>query len=232
MNDPELYKRSLNLRDHEKEFLEKYSQMIQWRTDRQDSLLDIGCAGGDVTNDLIIPFLPDTFSRVVGVDLSENMVKYANENYATQKVTFEQLDISGDVGDFLQKHGQFDHVTSFLTLNIIPKQRIALENIYKLLKPNGNILFYIIGKHRRYDMYYILREKWNKYLTKMDVDNAVSPYHHQDNPVEMLTNLLKDVGFRMPHVEMVEKMIYHHDRNKCKGDLRQATFNVQTLSNN
>lgn len=230
MNDPDLYKKWNILRDHEKEVLEKYSQMIQWRTDRRDSLLDIGCAGGDITNDLILPLLPETFTRVVGVDFNENMVQYANENFATEKVSFEKLDIICDVREFLGRHGQFDHITSFLCLHLVPDQKSAMENIYKLLKPNGDILLYIIAEHRLFDMYYGLYDKWKKYLPK--VDNVISPYYHRVNPVEVLTNLLKDVGFQLPYVEVVKKTLFYNDLNVYKGKLLSKSFQFLVLTSN
>lgn len=214
MNDPSTYKQWNPLRDHESEILKNYSKMIKWRTDRLDSVLDIGCAGGDVTNDFILPLLPETFTRLVGVDVSETMVRFANDNYATPKVSFERLDIGVCISDFLKMHEPFDHVISLLCLHLIPDQKTAMENIYKLLKPTGDCLLYIIAEQRLFDMYYDLYSKWNKYLPK--VDNFISPYYHRVNPVEMLTNLLESTGFQTPSVEMIKTTINYKDSSFYK----------------
>lgn len=211
MNDPLTYKHWNPLRDNEREILQKYSKMMKWRTDGLDSLLDIGCAGGDITNDCIMPILPKNFTRLVGVDVSESMVRFANDNFATSKVSFEKLDIGGDISEFLKKHEPFDHVVSLLCLHLIPDQKIAMENIFKSLKPTGDCLLYIIAEQRLFDMYYDLYEKWNQYLPK--VDNFISPYYHRVNPVEMLTNWLKNAGFQTPFVEMVKTTVHYKDEN-------------------
>lgn len=132
MNDPKPYRKLNPLRDNEREILQKYSKMMNWRTDQFDSLIDIGCAGGDVTNDFVLPLLPENFTRVIGVDVSETMVRFANENYANSKVSFEKLNIGDEIGEFLNRHEPFDHVVSLLCLHLVPDQKTALENIYKL----------------------------------------------------------------------------------------------------
>lgn len=211
MNDPFIYRQWNPLREHESEILKKYSKMIKWRSDGLDSALDIGCAGGDVTNECIVPLLPEKFTRLIGVDISESMVRFANDNFANSKISFDQLDIGVDISEFLSKHEPFDHVFSLLCLHLIPDQKLAMENIYKLLKPTGDCLLYIIAEQRLFDMYYDLYGKWNQYLPK--VDNFISPYYHRVNPVEMLTNLLQNAGFRTPCVEMVKTNVHYKDIN-------------------
>lgn len=216
MNDPDAYKQWNTLRDHEIEILQKYSKLIHWRTDQLDSVLDIGCAGGDITNDLILPLLPQKFTRLVGVDFNETMVQFAQKHYTSPKVSFDKLDLSGDMSDFLNVHGEFDHVFSFLCLHLIPDQKTVMENIYKLLRPTGDCLLYIIAEHRLFDMYFHLYDKWKKYLPK--VDNFISPYYHRVNPEEMLTNLLQSTGFQITFVEQVKHTLQYNDLNLYRGD--------------
>lgn len=216
MNDPSTYRQWNPLRENESEILQKYSKLINWRTDQLDSVLDIGCAGGDVTNDVLLPLLPAKFSRLIGVDVSENMLRFANENYANAKVSFDKLDIGVDISGFLKTHEPFDHAFSLLCLHLIPDQKTAMENIFKLLQPNGDCLLYIIAKQRLFDTYYGLYGKWKKYLPK--VDNFISPYYHRVNPVEMLTDLLVNAGFQSPFVEMVKTTVYYKDINLYKSE--------------
>ncbi|KAG4066615.1 hypothetical protein HA402_007251, partial [Bradysia odoriphaga] len=98
--------------------------MIKWSTDGLDSELDIGCAGRDITNDYIVPLLPENFTRLIGVDVSESMVRFANENFATSKVSFDKLDIGDNISEFLNNHEPLDHVFSLLCLHLIPDQRL------------------------------------------------------------------------------------------------------------
>ena len=39
------------------------------------TLLDVGCGSGDVLVDTILPKLPENFIEIVGVDISDEMIK-------------------------------------------------------------------------------------------------------------------------------------------------------------
>jgi len=85
MNDPELYRKAEILKSDILLFLDEYKHMVRWRKDGKDSLLDIGCAGGNFTIDLVHAMLPKTFSRLVGVDISLKMVDYARKKFPNPK---------------------------------------------------------------------------------------------------------------------------------------------------
>lgn len=120
MNAPvTLYHRSNDVqRQDAKDILDEYSKVIKWRKDGRDSLLDIGCGSGDVMIDFILPIMPKNFSKLMGVDIAEDMVKHAKLLYQRPKISFDKCNIAGDIKAILVDHSEgFDHVTSFYCLH-------------------------------------------------------------------------------------------------------------------
>ncbi|CAN7977772.1 unnamed protein product, partial [Ixodes persulcatus] len=101
--------------------------------------LDIGCAIGDFTREVLMPrCLP--CRRLVGTDASATMIDYARRHFDHSHITYETLNIAHDVSRFLQTHGTFDRVYSFYCLHWIKDQRTAFANIARLLAPDGECL--------------------------------------------------------------------------------------------
>ncbi len=107
--------------------LKESLKLFEWNKDGNDSLLDIGCGSGDVTIDFLLPLLPENSSTLIGVDKSEDMVKYCKEKYKSDSLRFHELDIekklSGDAINTDLQPGKFNYVTSFFTLHWIQNQR-------------------------------------------------------------------------------------------------------------
>lgn len=125
MNQACLYHRANEVQRHDaEEIIEEYSDIIEWRYDGSDTLLDVGSGSGDVLMDFIYPSMPKTFDRVVGSDISVKMVRFAQNCYRSYpQCAFKLLDIATD-GDLPQDlQGAFDHVTSFYCLHWIQNQR-------------------------------------------------------------------------------------------------------------
>lgn len=123
MYKAKLYKTANELqRTDNKLVLDEFKHALKWKG--YDSLLDIGCGSGDVTVDMIRPLMPSNYSLLMGVDISEEMVKFARENYGKQigNICFDQLDIGQPISR-LALLGQFDHVTSFFCFHWIQNQR-------------------------------------------------------------------------------------------------------------
>jgi len=125
------------------EHYKKYSgfQNHEWALDSLENLhfkgnetiLDIGCGDGTITAK-IAQKIPN--GKVVGVDLSQSMIKAAKESYAqVANLSFELADATNFF--FEQK---FDYVTSFFVLHWIEDQLAVLKNIKKVIKPNGKII--------------------------------------------------------------------------------------------
>lgn len=188
------------------EVIKDYADRLKWRSDGTDSLLDIGSGSGDVTIDYLLPILPKTFSRLTGFDLSDEMVEYARTKYATPRISFEQFDIGVPLEEQAQRDVEpFDHVTSFYCLHWVQNQKEAVQNMYKLYKPGGDLLLLVLAHHPTFEIYRKMAksERWAKYMA--DVEYFVTPYEDSEQPGKDFDRLLVESGFRTHKVETREK---------------------------
>lgn len=177
-----------------KQIIDEFSPKFKWRPNGHDSLLDIGCGPGDVTADLILPMLPQEFSRLVCSDISEQMVSVARKTVQSPKAAFEVLDIGCPMDESVWTT-PFDHITSFFCLHWVHDQRQALLNIYNLLNPDGDCLLVYVGSANGYTIFTELakRPRWAPYL--QDVHKHIPPFQFSCNAAQDLENILRDVGF-------------------------------------
>uniref|UniRef100_A0A6B0V6G5 Putative hormone acid o-methyltransferase n=1 Tax=Ixodes ricinus TaxID=34613 RepID=A0A6B0V6G5_IXORI len=103
--------------------------------------LDLGCGPGNITHDVLLPqCLP--CRRLVAVDSSEDMLRYAKERFSHPKIVYDTLDIvSDDLSEFVGRYGLFDRVYALHLLNWLKDQEQALKNIAKFMTPGGEALF-------------------------------------------------------------------------------------------
>lgn len=109
------------------------------------SILDIGCAIGDLSLEL-----SQSFKEVVGIDLDKGMIEKAKN---IQHLSFElrnMLEIEQDFGN-----GRFDLIACFgNTLVHLESEEMVLDFLRKaneVLKENGKLLFQIINYDRIID---------------------------------------------------------------------------------
>lgn len=125
MNKPRLYHRAYEIQRHDaEETIKEYSNIFKWRLDGCDALLDIGSGTGDVLMDFIYTIMLPKFEKVMGSDISTEMVNYAKNSYHTKKkCDFRVFDIGTEKDISNDMMEQFDHVTSFYCLHWIQNQR-------------------------------------------------------------------------------------------------------------
>lgn len=122
MNNANLYiKSNAHQKQDAKAITEEFVNYFNWRFDGSYALLDIGCGPGDVLYDLVLPKIPIN-TKVIGVDISKDMIKYANENYGNENLSFYKMDIEDTNVSPLQANS-FNLITSFYCLHWIQNQR-------------------------------------------------------------------------------------------------------------
>lgn len=208
MKDAALYAKSNTLqRVTSKKVFREYEPLLQWKKDGSDSILDIGCGTGDVTVDFILPSLPTNFRHLIGCDISDKMIDYAQKHYAGQpKVIFDKLDIGGSsVDEFLTEFGSFNLIVSFYCLHWVPDLTKAMQNIHKLLTPDGDCLLLFITSAAAFDVYVDMSKcsKWSQYMH--DAEHHISPYYCTINPADDLRSLLQSVGFTSCDIRIQEE---------------------------
>lgn len=109
-----------------------YQWMAELLPDSTKSLLDIGCGTG-LELDYIFGRFPDL--QVVGVDLSEKMLRKLRAKHRDKKLTL----VCQDYFTYDMGKERFDAVVSFQTLHhYTAKQKTALfQKVFDCLKPGG-----------------------------------------------------------------------------------------------
>lgn len=120
MNDnAELYHKNNRMQRRDAlQCLENYSGRMKWKKSG-DKIIDIGCGDGSVLN-LTKNFIPMEYEEILGCDISEKMIHFANLNNKDHRTKFMVLDIEGKLPEALRE--KFDHAFSFYALHWIKDQ--------------------------------------------------------------------------------------------------------------
>jgi arsenite methyltransferase len=103
-----------------------------------DHVLDIGCGGG--LDSMVAAILTGPAGRVVGVDLSPEMVARARHNLEStvlENVMFQDS-VSAERLPF--PDSSFDVVVSNGVFNLVPDKIKAVSEVFRVLKPDGRLM--------------------------------------------------------------------------------------------
>lgn len=104
------------------------------------SILDLGCGDGRISHTLASR-VPN--GSVVGVDVSPNMIAFANKTYGeTQNLSFE----TANAADF-ETNQTFSHIISLSTFHWIKDQQAVFSNLHKMMKGNGKLIVFAGSDH-------------------------------------------------------------------------------------
>ncbi|KAK8762952.1 hypothetical protein V5799_034439 [Amblyomma americanum] len=131
----------------------------------EQQFLDIGCAVGDFTRDVLLPRSSPCW-RIVGTDVSRTMIEYAERYYGHPRITYDVLDVARDVGPFVECYGRFDRVYSFFCLHWIRDQIGALRNVHHLMKPEGECLLQFCARTPVYQLWrdFAAMDRWKNHI--------------------------------------------------------------------
>lgn len=97
------------------------------------SVLDLGCGSGEACR----AFAEMGAARVVGLDLSENMLAEARRQTQAENVSYVQMSMS----DLSTLHDTFDLVVSSLAVHYVADFERFAREVYDLLNPGGVFVF-------------------------------------------------------------------------------------------
>jgi SAM-dependent methyltransferase len=228
--DPTLYVKCNGMhREVAENWLKERAGIFEWNHDGTDSLLDVGSGTGDITSDFILPIMPKNSKFLIGADISKDMIDYARQKYENDLLRFVEMDIlEGFSEQSSLKNEKFNYVTSFFTLNLVENQklvlvdqknhnliyflflffRLALQNIYNFLKPNGATLITITLDFTIYKVLYDPRiiGKYGDYMKDLE---AWDFRKFVEKPVEKFESFLKEIGFRNYSCEVQEVVTFY-----------------------
>lgn len=175
------------------------------------NILDLGCGTGELSNEI-----KKTGAKVTGVDISENMLKKAKENYPD--IDFEQMDAQQCLN--FEKES-FDAVFSNAALHWMTNPLAVIKNINNILKKDGKFVFEMGGKGNIKEVLSSLDTTAKKYqIEDYDIDNfypSISEY----------SSLLEKNGFTVKYMTLFERPTLLEGKDGFKNWVK--TFRVNLL---
>ncbi|XP_049828317.1 juvenile hormone acid O-methyltransferase-like [Schistocerca gregaria] len=169
-------------------------QALDWKCEDRMAL-DVGCGSGDFSACDLLSRLPEDMV-ILATDSCPSAVSRAADKYDGTRLCFLELDIGAahieDTG--VWRLAPFPKIFSFFSLHWVQNQRVAFQNINKLLSPGGEAVFIIISHSRLFTMYETMAKspRWSTYME--EYLKYVTPYQELNNPEHHFAMLIKEVG--------------------------------------
>lgn len=146
----------------------------------EGSLLDIGCADGNLTSK-IATCLPK--AKVTGVDLYKKSIEFAGKKHPN--IEF----LVADARKLPFKNKQFDTIVCVEALEHIPNNANAVQEIKRCLKDDGNFIILQDTDSFVFNFIWFFWTKWKGKVWEGSHISCMKPHE--------LVNLLKKNGFRI-----------------------------------
>jgi 2-polyprenyl-3-methyl-5-hydroxy-6-metoxy-1,4-benzoquinol methylase len=117
------------------EHIARYYFSIPYITGR---VLDIACGSGYGTQFIAKSTKNKGTTEVIAVDCDPKTIKYAQERYNQQLITYKVEDALDP--RLPQKLGKFDTILSFETIEHISDDLLFMKNLYDMLNPGGTLV--------------------------------------------------------------------------------------------
>jgi ubiquinone/menaquinone biosynthesis C-methylase UbiE len=147
-------------------------------------VLEIGIGSG-----LNLPFYTDRVAQVVGLEPAPRLLAMTQEAARRQQIAVELIGASAESIPFPDR--QFDTVITTWTLCSIPAVSTALNEMRRVLKPTGRLLFVEHGRAPEENV-----RRWQDRLTP--VWKCIGGGCHLNRPIR---ELIEGAGFRIEHLQ-------------------------------
>ena len=141
----------------------------------KSSILDVGCGTGILIENLI----DKKYSKIYGIDISQEMVKMAKRKFSKNKKVKIFL---GSAVKMPYKNNSFNFITCSNSFHHHPDSLKSLKEMYRILKPVGKLILLDAFKDG------IIREIYTKIIQKFE--GRILHYYKDE-----IYNLFKKVGF-------------------------------------
>jgi len=178
-----------------------------------ERVLDIGCGDGKISAE-IAAWVPQ--GTVVGLDISEEMIGYARQQFPPEKFSNLQFEL-GDASK-LNYTQEFDVAFSNATLHWIIDHVPVLNGIAQSLKPLGKVLLQMGGKGNAAEILALANKrcesgKWSTYFKDFK-----TPYGFYGP--EEYTDWLEQAGLTAKRIELLPKDMIHSRKDALAGWVR------------
>jgi len=178
------------------------------------NVLDIGCGDGKITHRLAEVAYA---GKVVGVDLSSEMIAHAQQTHQRANLQFICLDATN-----IDLQQTFDRVFSNAVLHWVHDQPAVLRSVRNLLSPDGSLLFQLGGEGNAAELIATIQAvqqspNWRHYFQQFQF-----PYLFPS--VADYSWWLQETGFAAQRVELLDRNMVYSSRADFIGWLRSAWF--------
>ncbi len=111
------------------------------------TLLDVGASTGIIDNEL-----SRHFKKVVGIDIDEKAIKYAKNTFKNKGLSFK----TDDAMKLSFKNNSFDIVICAQVYEHVPDDQKLIDEIFRVIKPNGACYFAALNKYWPLEPHYNL----------------------------------------------------------------------------
>ncbi len=161
------------------------------------SALEIACGTGRTTK-YLREFLPSSV-RLVATDLNPDMLSVAKKRVSGKNLTWK-------VADFLElpfNDRSFDLVICQFGLMFVPDKLKALQEIYRVLKPEGCFLFNTWDRLENNRLIYVGQEILNRFFKGDAPTFYLTPFSMHD--MQQMGLMMGRAGFRDSEIILVKK---------------------------
>jgi len=186
-----------------------------------DTVVDLGSGAG---NDVFIArTIVGDKGKVIGIDMTEDMVTKANQNLV--KLGFRNIEFKlSEIENILLNDDIADVVISNCVLNLVPDKKKAFEEIYRILKPGAHFCVSDI----------VLRGELPE-----NIRNAAAMYAGCVSGAEQendYLNIIKSVGFnnievkKSRQIELSDEMLLEHLSKEETAKFRESATGIYSIT--
>ncbi len=181
-----------------------------------DCVLDVGCGDGKLLAKIkeLAPI-----GNIIGIDPSESMLSYAQNE-------FPNINFFKAKAEDFKLEERFDHIFSCCAMHWVKDQKIALDNIYTHLKPNGKFHCVVASSKEGLAFHKALKETLEVF--KEDFVGYENPLYTPD--LETHRKLLTQAGFHIDSIHYDYYQVDYQDQNELKNWIQQWLPEAKYLS--
>ncbi|CAG7830706.1 unnamed protein product [Allacma fusca] len=164
-----------------------------------ESILDYGCGAGSVSSHFLFPIAEKYSSAVTGVDVSPEMVEYANENHSHALANFLVGNIMvDDKFKWPLQNVKFDKILVVNVVHFIQDYEEFFKRIVDQLNKGGQLACGIpFAKYQRIHHNLSEHPKWRKYMGVMKKVRASWAYDDNLDFPSSVKSILESLGLKI-----------------------------------